>query len=65
MAISSQARLEAGDLVRITSGGPTMTAARVDCRAQRPFARCVLVDQRGTFRFVSNDIAALELIPSS
>jgi uncharacterized protein YodC (DUF2158 family) len=65
MAMSSKPGLEAGDRVRIKSGGPTMTAARVDHRTQQPHAHCAWVDQRGTFRFVSNDIAALELIPSS
>jgi uncharacterized protein YodC (DUF2158 family) len=63
MAISSKApRLEAGDLVRVRSGGPNMTAARVDYQVQRPYARCAWVDARGTFRFVSIDIAALELV---
>jgi uncharacterized protein YodC (DUF2158 family) len=54
--------LESGDLVRIKSGGPTMTAAGVDYDVPRPYARCAWVDARGTVRFVSIDTAALLLV---
>jgi uncharacterized protein YodC (DUF2158 family) len=62
MAIRSKPRLEAGDLVRIKSGGPIMTAALVNHVAQRPFARCAWVDQQGTLRSISIDTAALALV---
>jgi uncharacterized protein YodC (DUF2158 family) len=63
MAISSKTqRLEAGDLVRVKSGGHSMTVARVDYTVQRPYARCAWVDARGTFRFVSIETDAVQLV---
>ena len=63
MAISSMTpRLEAGDLVRIRSGGPIMTAARVEDQVERPYARCTWADARNHVRFVSIDIDALVLV---
>jgi uncharacterized protein YodC (DUF2158 family) len=55
-------RLKAGDLVRVRSGGPIMTAERVSCELQDPYACCVWFDERNPPHGESFKIPALELV---
>jgi uncharacterized protein YodC (DUF2158 family) len=55
-------KLKAGDLVRLRSGGPVMTAERVSYELQDPYARCVWFDERNLPHSESFKIPALELV---
>ena len=62
MAISSQpSRVKAGDVVRLKSGGPRMTAERVDHRVELPYAHCIWIDARSAARTMFVKLDALEL----
>jgi len=62
MAISSNRReVTAGEVVRLKSGGAVMTAERVFAR-ERPFARCVWFDARGTVQNACLELPALDLV---
>ncbi len=62
MAISSEPlQVKAGDVVRLKSGGPRMTAERVDDRVELPFAHCIWIDARSAARTMFFKLDALEL----
>jgi uncharacterized protein YodC (DUF2158 family) len=52
--------IEAGDVVRIRSGGPLMVADSVAIH-ETPFVRCVWFDERNRFHDAKIRSAALEL----
>jgi uncharacterized protein YodC (DUF2158 family) len=53
--------IEAGDLVRLRCGGPTMVAERVALGLVRPFATCTWFDKRGALQKTTFAISALTL----
>ena len=61
-AQSTAPRLEAGDRVRLGSGGALMTIERADYRVERPFAFCSWMDARDKIHRASINIDALELV---
>ena len=61
----TQSKLTAGDLVRVTSGGPIMTAELIVDELDEPYARCIWFDSRDKRQSASIKTAALELIPRS
>jgi uncharacterized protein YodC (DUF2158 family) len=60
MAMGGNSQVQAGDLVRLKSGGPVMTAERVLDHLPRPFALCVWFDARPEFHRSCINLAALE-----
>ena len=58
---SNRFEVMAGDVVRLKSGGAVMTAERVFDR-ERPFARCIWFDARGTVQCACLELAALDLV---
>jgi uncharacterized protein YodC (DUF2158 family) len=56
----SNKTIEAGDVVRVRSGGPLMVADSVAIHST-PFARCVWFDERNQFHSVKIRTASLEL----
>jgi uncharacterized protein YodC (DUF2158 family) len=62
MAISSEPlEVRAGDVVRLKSGGPWMTAERVDYRPEHPYAHCLWMDSRKMIRSAFIKLDALEI----
>jgi uncharacterized protein YodC (DUF2158 family) len=56
----SEKTIEAGDLVRVRSGGPVMVADSVASHPT-PDMRCVWFDERNEFHAAKIRVAALEL----
>ncbi len=59
-AASETPRLQAGDRVRLRSGGAVMTVERADYRVELPFAFCSWMDARDNIHRASIKIEALE-----
>jgi uncharacterized protein YodC (DUF2158 family) len=57
-----QMNLKQGDLVRLRSGGPVMTAGRVYLEARVPFARCTWSNRRGRAREAAFNLCALDVV---
>ena len=59
-ASGNHAELKSGDVVRLKSGGPVMTAERVFDRVPRPFAHCAWFDGRAALHRAFVNLPALE-----
>ncbi len=53
--------LQSGDVVRLRSGGSSMTAEKVVDHVEQPYARCAWEDRRGVVQIRYFALSALQL----
>jgi uncharacterized protein YodC (DUF2158 family) len=58
---NESSNLQSGDVVRLKSGGSSMTAERVVDTVEQPYARCAWEDRRGVVQIRYFTLAALQL----